>query len=183
MAKVYVFMADGFEDTEFTAPVDLLRRAGNDVVTVSIMGRTDVLGAHGIRMMADRLFDGKELTDGDCYILPGGGEGTANLNKCAPLRALLRKRFADGAHIAAICAAPSVLAGIGMLEGRKAICYPGMEDCLTGADVITVPAVTDGNVTTGRGPGAAIDFGLELISVLNGAEKASEIKEAFVYKA
>lgn len=182
MAKVYSFWADGLEEVEALTPVDVLRRAGNDVTTVSIMGRRLINGAHGIGVQADVLFEEMNFDDGDLFILPGGGEGTQNLGKYKPLRKLLTEKSNAGKQIAAICAAPSVLASLGLVKGKKAVIYPGMESMLTGAAALDVPAVTDGNVTTGHGPGAAFDFSLELVRVLNGEETAAKIKRQLVYQ-
>ena len=129
-----------------------------------------------------KLFEETDFSGGDLFVLPGGGEGTQNLGACVPLGELLKEKYAAGKRVAAICAAPSVLASLGLLEGKKATVYPGMEDQLGGADYQDVLAVTDGLVTTGHGPGAAIDFGLELIRQIKGEEKAAEIREQLVYQ-
>lgn len=182
MAKVYSFWADGLEEVEAITPVDVLRRAGNEVVTVSIMGRLEIHGAHGIEVKADTLFEDEDFSDGDLFVLPGGGEGTQNLGQFKPLLNLLKEKYDKDKRVAAICAAPSVLASLGLVKGRKAVIYPGMEQMLTGADVLDVPTVTDGNVTTGHGPGAAFDFALELVRVLNGEGKAAALKKQLVYQ-
>lgn len=180
---VYIFMAEGFEETELTAPTDLLRRAGHDVKLVSVTGKKLVEGAHGIRIEADILFEDKDLTDGELYILPGGLPGTTNLGAHAGLKNLLLKMDKEGRHIAAICAAPTVLGQFGLLEGKVATCYPGCEDGLVGAKEPDedLAAITDGNITTSVGPGTAIDFGLELIEVLDSVEKADDIADEFCY--
>ena len=182
MANVFVFFADGLEEIEAVAPVDILRRAGNPVTTVSIMGRTQIRGAHDIMIEADVLFEKADFSDGDLFILPGGGEGTQNLDACGPLEALLKEKLAAGKKLAAICAAPCVFGRLGFLEGKKATIYPGMEEQLGGAVWQDVPAVTDGVFTTGHGPGAAIDFGLELVRVLNGEELAGQIRKEMVFQ-
>ncbi|MDO4622953.1 MAG: DJ-1/PfpI family protein [Eubacteriales bacterium] len=182
MAKVYSFLADGLEEIEALAPVDMLRRTGNEVVTVSIMGRTLVHGAHQIDIMADQVFEDVDFADADLLILPGGGLGTQNLGAYAPLLELLKKQYEAGRRVAAICAAPMIFGKLGFVQGRKAIIYPGMEAELTGAEVLDQPVITDGNVTTGHGPGAAIDFGLELVSLLNGEETAAVLKKQMVYQ-
>jgi 4-methyl-5(b-hydroxyethyl)-thiazole monophosphate biosynthesis len=182
MAKVYSFWADGLEEIEALTPVDVLRRAGNDVTTVSIMGRKTIHGSHGIDVVADCLFKEADFRDGSLFILPGGGQGTQYLAGCAPLRELLKESCAAGKHVAAICAAPSVLGSLGLVKGRKAVVYPGMESTLTGAEVLDVPTVTDGPVTTGHGPGASMDFALELVRVLNGEAAAKKLKEQMVFQ-
>lgn len=181
MAKVYVFFADGLEEVEALTPTDLLRRAGDDVTTVSIMGEKQITGGHDIKIKADICFEDVDCSDADLLILPGGGVGTENLEAHEALRALLIEHFNAGKHVAAICAAPRYFGALGFLSGKKAVVYPGLEDRLTGADVQQVPAVTDGNVTTGHGPGAATDFAFELIRVLHGEDEVRRIKEEFVY--
>lgn len=182
MAKVYSFWADGLEEVEALTPVDVLRRAGDDVVTVSIMGRKEIRGAHNITVVADALFDDCDFSDGDAFVLPGGGEGTQNLAAHDGVKKLLTDKAAAGKQVAAICAAPSVLASLGLLHGKAAVIYPGMENALGDADVKQVPTVTAGNVTTGHGPGAAFDFALELVRVLNGADKAAAVKKELVFE-
>ncbi|MBR2189984.1 MAG: DJ-1/PfpI family protein [Eubacterium sp.] len=181
MAKIYVFLADGLEEIEALTPVDLLRRAGDDVTTVSIMDKKTIIGGHDVKIKADKKFAKVDFSDGDVFILPGGGVGTENLEAHDALKSLLVEKYHAGKHIAAICAAPRYLGALGFLEGKKAVVYPGLEDRLIGADVQQVPAVTDGNVTTGHGPGAATDFAFELIRVLHGEETVKAIKEEFVY--
>ena len=182
MAKVYSFFADGLEEVEALTPVDLLRRAGNEVVTVSVMGRLRIRGSHNIYIEADALFTDLDFADGDLFILPGGREGTKNLAACEPLRTLLVEKYTAVKRIAAICAAPSVLGSLGFLRGKKAVAYPGFESALIGAEVLNVPAVTDGTITTGHGVGAAFDFALELIRVLNGQEAYEEMKKKTVFQ-
>jgi 4-methyl-5(b-hydroxyethyl)-thiazole monophosphate biosynthesis len=182
MAKVYSFFADGFEEVEALTPVDLLRRTGNDVVTVSIMGRKQIHGSHGILIEADTCFEDLDFDDGDLFILPGGGEGTQNLAKFQPLTELLKKVYGEGKRVAAICAAPSVFGTLGFVNGKKATVYPGMEGTLTGAEAVDQPVVTDGNVTTGHGPGAAFDFALELVKLMNGEQTAKKLKEQTVFQ-
>lgn len=182
MAKVYVFLADGLEEVEAVTPIDVLRRAGNEVVTVSIMGRKWIRGSHMIYLEADRMLQEVKCEDGDLFVLPGGGEGTKNLGSDRELAQILQTAYVSGKHIAAICAAPSIFGRLGFLESRKATVYPGMEGTLTGADYQDVPVVTDGNVTTGHGPGAAIDFALELVRIMNGADAALQLKKQMVFQ-
>lgn len=182
MAKIYVFLADGCEEIEALTPVDLLRRAGEDVCTVSIMGRKEVTGSHKITILADETIEEGEFDDGDMLVLPGGMPGTLNLAGNEMLAALIRSYDDQGKKLAAICAAPSILGVMGILKDKNAVCFPGFEEKLAGAKVLEVPAVTDQNVTTGRGMGAAVDFGLELIRVLQGEDKAKEMAEKIVFK-
>lgn len=183
MSKVYVFLADGFEEVEALTPVDLLRRAGNTVVTVSIMGTALVTGARGITVLADALFEKTDFAKGELFILPGGMPGTTNLEAHEGLKKLLGEKMTEGRHIAAICAAPSVLAKEGILKGKTATAYPGFEKALKqggAVDRTDLPVITDGNVTTSRGAGTAMDFSLELIRVMNGQEISDKIKDSVI---
>ena len=175
MANVYVFTADGFEEIEGLTVVDLMRRAGAQVQMVSISDGLAVKGSHGIEIKADTFFEDVDFGQADLLVLPGGMPGTLHLGEHQGLTKLLTETAAQGKRVAAICAAPSVLGGLGLLKGKRAVCYPGFEDKLTGAQVGTEEVVTDGNITTSRGLGTAIPFALELISLLFGQEKAEEI--------
>ena len=179
---VYVFLADGFEEIEALTPVDLLRRAGVQVMTVSIYpGRTEVEGARKIRVCADTDIDGADPDKADLIVLPGGMPGTVNLLGCERLMEIVDEFNAKEKRIAAICAAPArILGSRGLLDNKKATCYPGLEELLTGAQFVTDSVVTDGNITTSRGLGTAVDFSCELISLLCGAEKAREIRASVV---
>lgn len=181
MAGVYVFLADGFEEIEGLTVVDLLRRAKQEVCMVSIMGRLEINGSHGIRVQADALYEDTSFSKEDMLVLPGGLKGTQNLAAYEPLAGLLKEHNSADGRIAAICAAPSVLGGLGLLNGKEAVCYPGFEEKLTGAKCGMKKAVTDGNITTSRGLGTAIPFALELISLLCGEQEASDIKKSIVY--
>lgn len=181
MAAIYVFFADGMEEIEALTPVDVLRRAGDTVITVSIMGRKEVVGSHAIRIEADQIFEETSFEDGDVFLLPGGGGGTEQLGKHTALHSLLMQKQQEGKRIAAICAAPSVLGKLGLLEGKQATIYPGMEEALCGGQYQDVPFVTDGEITTGHGPGAAMDFALELVRLLHGEEIRLQLKKQLVY--
>lgn len=182
MTKVYIFMADGCEEIEALTPADLLRRAGIEVCMVSIMGRKTVHGAHEITFEADMLFEEADFSDGDVFMLPGGMPGTANLAAYQPLMELLKEKEKEGKRLAAICAAPALILGLnGFLQGKKAVCYPGMEEKLLGAEVQKAAVVTDGNITTSRGMGTAIAYGLEIIRLLQGEEAAAKMKTSVVY--
>lgn len=182
MAKIYVFLADGFEEIEGLTVVDLLRRAGAEVVMTSVGGEKTVCGSHGIAVEADALFEELDFGDADLLVLPGGMPGTKYLGAHEGLTALLKKQHAAGGGIAAICAAPSVLGDLGLLQGKEAVCYPGFEERLTGARTGMQSVVTDGNITTSRGMGTAIDFGLELTRRLFGEEKAESLAKAIIYQ-
>lgn len=183
MSKVYVFLADGFEEIEGLTVVDILRRAGVDVVTVSISGNMTVTGSHRIEIGADVLFEEADFADADILVLPGGMPGTKYLGAHKGLTELLVEANEKGTGLAAICAAPSVLGDLGLLKGKTAVCYPGFEERLTGAVIGTHTVETDGNITTSRGMGTAIDFALELTCRLCGAEKAAELAKGIIYLA
>ena len=182
MVNVYVFTADGFEEIEGLTVVDLMRRAGARVEMVSISDGLAVKGSHGIEIKADTFFEEVDFGQADLLVLPGGMPGTLHLGEHRGLTKALVDFNAQGKRIAAICAAPSVLGGLGLLKGKRAVCYPGFEDKLTGASVETKEVVTDGNITTSRGLGTAIPFALELISLLFGEEKAEEIRKSVIYR-
>lgn len=181
MSKVYVFLAEGFEEIEGLTVVDLLLRAGIETETVSIMETKQVKGSHGIEVSADRMFAELSYEDAELLVLPGGMPGTLNLGNHEGLCALLKKHYAEGKKLAAICAAPSVFGRLGFLKGRMATCYPGFESKLEGAIVCTTKVAVDGNVTTARGMGAAIDFSLKLIEQLKDKETAAKISEGIIY--
>ncbi len=174
---IYMFLAEGFEEVEALCPLDLLRRAGLPVVTVGVGGKL-VRGSHGITVEADlpdtEYFDNAP----DMVILPGGMPGTLNLGQSDVVRAAVETAAAREGYLAAICAAPSILGDMGYLAGKRAICYPGFEDRLRGATVSPKRVVRDGNIITAAGMGVALDFGLELVSVLVGKEKAEELRHA-----
>ena len=181
MEKVYVFLADGFEEIEGLTVVDILRRGGVDLETVSVTGKKEILGSHGILVGADRLFEDGSLDDGTFYVLPGGMPGTKNLGEHAGLCDLLVRAKAAGKNIAAICAAPGVLGDLGLLKGEKAVCYPGVESRLEGAQVSEEKVVVSGQMTTSRGMGTAIPFALCLLAQLKGEETAEKIKNSILY--
>jgi len=182
MAKVYIFLADGFEEIEGLTVVDLLRRAHIEINMVSITGRLQVTGSHKISVMADMLFEDARFDDADMLVLPGGMPGTINLMEHKGLDKLLRKFNSENKNIAAICAAPSILGSKGFLEGKYATCYPGFEDKLTGSNVRKQDVVVDGNIITSRGMGTAIDFALAIIRKLTDENTAKDIADKIVYR-
>ncbi len=181
MSKVYIFLADGFEDIEGLTVVDLMRRAGIRAETVSIKETKEIITAHNIRMFTDRTFGECDFSDGDMLVLPGGMPGTKYLEEYKPLTELLTDFYNKGGRVAAICAAPGVFARLGFLDGRRATSYPSVMEQLTQAETTLDSVAVDGNVTTSRGLGTAIDFALSLIGQLEGREKAEEIAESVVY--
>lgn len=182
MAKVYIFLANGFEEIEGLTVVDLLRRAGIDIEMVSIEEGIHVTGSHNITVKADTLFKKAKIDEADMLVLPGGLPGTINLLHHVELVEKIKEFHRSGKMLAAICAAPSVLGACGVLTGKNAVCYPGFEEKLLGAKVQYQPVIQDGNVITGRGMGAANDFALKIIENFLGVEKAREIKESIVYQ-
>lgn len=182
MSRVYVFLADGFEEIEGLTVVDLLRRAQIETEMVSIMGRKTVRGSHGIEIGADGLFEDYDYEDAELLVLPGGMPGTTNLGAHEKLCVLLKEHYSQGRKLAAICAAPSVFGKLGFLQERKATCYPGFEDALKGAQVSADKVVTDEFIVTAKGMGAAIEFGLKLIELIKDAETAQKISEGIIYE-
>lgn len=180
--RVCVFLADGFEEIEGLTVVDLLRRAGVKVTTVSITGEHTIHGAHGIDVQADKLFDEVDYTKQDMAVLPGGMPGTRNLGEHPGVKQVLEAFYQEKKYIGAICAAPSVLGKYGMLKGRKATSYPGFEEALEGAEYVYDKVAVDGFVITSRGMGTAIAFALKLIEVLLDAGTAKRIGEAIIYE-
>lgn len=181
MSKVLVCLADGFEEIEGLTVVDLLRRAEIDVTMISISDTIEIIGAHGIVVTADKIYDEVHIDEADMLVLPGGMPGTNNLAKHEELVGKLKQFEEEGKWIAAICAAPSVLGMNGILEGRRATCYPGFEDKLIGANVVTDKVVTDHHVITSRGLGTAIEFALEIIRQLKDDRTANQVKESIIY--
>lgn len=175
---VYVFLADGFEEVEALTPVDYLRRAGIEVITVGVTGKT-VMGAHNIPVVADIECSDVALGDDvDGIVLPGGMPGTVNLEKNSTVQSAIDFADENGRMIAAICAAPSVLGHKQLLQGKKAVCFPGFEDELYGALLSDSYSVTDGNIITAKGAGSAADFSFEIITYLLSAEKADSIRKS-----
>lgn len=172
---VYVLLAEGFEEVEALTPVDLLRRAGAQVKTVGVTGRT-VTGARGIPVVSDLLPEEVDLSDAEMVVLPGGMPGTNNLNKSEFVHAAIRECVDRDLYLAAICAAPSVILGsLDLLKGRRATCYPGMELGMRGATAMDVPCVADGKIITGRGAGAAMDFAVALVAAVCGGAAAEKV--------
>ena len=173
--KVFAFLADGFEETEAVTTIDVLRRAEIDVITVSISNSKTVTGAHGIPVIADEIFAETDFSTADLLFLPGGMPGTKHLGEHEGLKQLLLHQVNSGRKIAAICAAPTVLAKIGILDNKEAICYPGFESDLTNAVISTKTVVKSGNVITGKGPGVTIPFALKVVEELKGKAVADKI--------
>lgn len=174
---IYVFLADGFEEIEALATVDVLRRAELEVKTVGI-GKTEIRGTHGITVTADIMHADISTEDMNALVLPGGMPGTLNLEASQTVQNAIRAAVDKQVPVGAICAAPLILGHMGLLRGHMATCYPGFESDLTGATIASQPVVTNGLFTTAAGAGVAIDFALELVSRLRSPQAAQDIREA-----
>lgn len=174
--KVILFLADGFEEIEALATVDILRRAEIAVETVSISATRTVTGAHNVPVTADTVFNDADFTDVQMVILPGGMPGAQHLNEHDGVRKVVTESLAKGKRIAAICAAPMVFGEMNLLNGKRATCYPGIEPRLIGAQVTGEKVTVDGLITTGKGPGLAFDFALQLVEQIAGKEKRREVE-------
>lgn len=178
---VYMFLGTGFEETEAIAPLDLLRRAGVEVKTVGLNGPV-ITGSHGISVVADMEIAALDISDAEMVILPGGLGGVASIRACAPAMEAIEKVWKAGKYCAAICAGPTVLADLGITEGKKATCYPGCESDMGNAQMVNAAAVRDGKLITGTSAGCAISFGLALIEALKGREEADRIAKQIVIR-
>jgi 4-methyl-5(b-hydroxyethyl)-thiazole monophosphate biosynthesis len=176
--KVYIFLADGFEEIEAIAPIDIFRRAKIEVITISISYNKTVSGSHGILVIADSLFSEADFNDNDMLYLPGGKLGTENLDAHEGLKDLISKQTLENKKLAAICAAPSILGKMGILNGKEAICYPGFENKLQGAILSENKIVKSGNIYTAKGAGVAVQFALKLVEELKGSELAQQIADS-----
>lgn len=176
MRPSYVFFADGFEEIEALTVVDVLRRAGMPVVTMSIYDAPEAIGAHGVTVVADEAFTPDLLEDAEWLICPGGMPGASNLAENEILCDILKERNEKDEKIAAICASPSVILGpLGLLDGRDAVCYPGMEDGMTGANVLDQRVAVDRNIVTGNGPASAAKFALTIAAISMGEDVAADV--------
>lgn len=173
----YLFLADGFEEIEALATVDILRRGGVDILTVGVTGE-EVCGAHGIHVRADISLDLVEPDKMEGMILPGGIPGTPNLEKNEKVQTLLDFSAENGLWICAICAAPSILGNKGLLSGKKATCYPGFEETLKGA-VIGTGVCVDGKIITGQGAGKSLDFAFTILDAIG--KDSSHLRKGMLY--
>lgn len=178
---VYVLLGTGFEEMEAIAPVDLMRRAGIQVLTVGVTGKT-VSGSHGIPVEADITIDEMDLTAMDMIILPGGLGGVASARASKPAMEALSFAWENGRFVAAICAGPTVLAGLGITDSKNTTCYPGCESGMGSATVLTEAVVRDGRLITGASAGCAIPFGLALIEALRDEDAAKTVAEQIVIR-
>lgn len=179
---VYMLLGTGFEETEAIAPLDLLRRAGVKIMTVGVNGKT-VYGSHGIGIEADIELHEMDLTNMEMIVLPGGMGGVTSIRASKEAMEALKFGWDNGKYVAAICAGPTVLADLGITDGRKATCYPGCESGMGSAEMVPNAAcVTDGRLITGTSAGCAIPFGLALVKALKGAETAEKIADQIVIR-
>lgn len=176
MKTTYLFLAEGFEDIEALAVVDVLRRGGVEVRTVSVTENPEVRSAHGVTVRADMTLAGMDAAEAECLVFPGGMPGAANLAGCGALMERMQRHYEAGGTVAAICAAPALVLGR-LKAGRRLrmTCYPGFEEHLPEAEVTAEGVVVDGNVITGKGPGFAVAFGLKVLERLRSAETAREV--------
>ena len=179
---IYVFLATGFEDIEAIAPVDIMRRADLEVQTVSITGEEIVTSAHGVGIASDLLLSDVDFSSAEMLVLPGGLPGSTNLDACKPLTEAIKRHFESGGPIAAICAAPLVYGHLGLLKGRRATCYPGVERELAGATYTAAIVERDGNIITGKGPAAAFEFGYTIVDFFLGEGASQPLRQGMIYK-
>jgi 4-methyl-5(b-hydroxyethyl)-thiazole monophosphate biosynthesis len=173
--KAYIFLADGFEEIEAIAPIDIFRRAQIEVTTISISDENVVRGAHGITVIADSLFSDTDFSDNDILYLPGGMPGTKNLDAHEGLKKLIYYQINQNKKLAAICAAPSILGKMGLLEGKEAICFPGFENQMLGAILSDKKIVKSDNILTAKGAGVAVQIALKLVEELQGKDFSEKI--------
>ena len=183
MKTIFVFLAEGFEEIEALTPVDVLRRAGLNVQTVSVMEEQVVAGAHGVPVLADKMFAEINPEDAEMILLPGGLPGATNLDAHEGLSQLILDFAEADKPLAAICAAPLVLGNRGLLQGKKATCYPGFETYLQGAEYTAALVEKDGNIITGKGPGAAMEFAFAIVEKYCGMDKVNELKQGMMIQA
>lgn len=181
ICMILICLADGFEEIEALATVDILRRASLEAVTLSVSGKDQVTGAHGISVSADLTQEPKSQ-EIEAVILPGGMPGTKNLLSSSMVERMVRQAAEDGKLCAAICAAPSVLGAWGLLKGKKATCFPGFEQALEGAQVLQDPVVRCGNIVTSRGAGTAHLFAFELVAMLRDEKTAKQLRQEMQYE-
>ena len=183
MAQAYIFLAPGYEEVEMLTVVDMVRRAKLEIDMVSITDQKEVTSSHNVTITADRLFAEADFETAQMLVLPGGIPGTPNLRAYEPLCEQLRIFAADPEKwVAAVCAAPTVLGELGILDGRRATCYPSFADKIICGEYVEQPAVRDGHVITSRGMGTCIEFAAEIITALKDRETAEQIKTAIVYQ-
>lgn len=181
MSKVYEFIAEGSEEIEALTVIDVLRRAGVEAVTVSITGSREVTLSHGVTIVCDTTIESADLSDADMLLLPGGLPGATNLNDHAGVREAILNQDAAGKKYGAICAAPLVLGSLGLLQGKRATCYPGFEDQMFGAEYTADIYTIDGNTITGCGPAATLPYSYAILEMLGYTNEAEALREGMMF--
>lgn len=181
--KIGIMVANGYEEIEMLTVVDIMRRAGLTCDIISVTGEQALVSSHQVTVLSDVLYENADFDSYDALVIPGGMPGTTNLGAHAGVCEQLKRACAQGKLIAAICAAPTVFGQLGLLQGKKAICFPGMENQLAGAEVTFESVVCDGNIITSRGMGTAIDFGLAILAYFEDEATADELAKKIVYRA
>lgn len=180
--SVAVMLGDGFEPVEVVAPVDVLRRGGVEVTLVSVMGQNEVMGAQNIKVVADALVEDVDLDSFTMVVVPGGSIGVENLGKCGKLTTSLRDRMKTNKLVGSICAGPTILADLDLLQGRKAVCYPGCETNFpAGVYQPNVDVCIDKNLITATGPATALPFGRALLEALKSEEEADKVASGMLF--
>ena len=178
---VYILLGTGFEEIEALAPCDILRRGGVQVALVGVNG-PEITGGHGITVRADLTVEQLDLAQLEMIVLPGGLGGVQAMGASPAAMEAVAWAYAHDKWVAAICAAPTLLPRLGISQGKRCVCYPGMEDQMEGAEMVKANAVRDGRLLTGRGPGAALDFGFMLLEALRGSDVAAQVRAGMVYQ-
>lgn len=181
MKKVYLFLADGFQETEAIAVVTICRRTTIDIKTVSVTGDLVVKSASGVSVIADVLFESCDFSDADMLVMPGGMPGATTLRDCEKLDAVVRNHFSNGKALAAICAAPIVYGSKGLLKGVHVTAYPGFENELIGATYTGNPVEVDGQFITSKGPGTSLQFGYAIVEYLLGKDTVEQVKQNMMW--
>ncbi|MBQ4270215.1 MAG: DJ-1/PfpI family protein, partial [Clostridiales bacterium] len=176
MSRAIVFITDGTEETECLTTVDIFRRAGIDTTLVAVKDEKKIISSHKVTIEADQTFDEADLDSADILFVPGGMPGVTNFLACDKLIAQIRKSYDDGKYISAVCAGPSVLGKAGILEGKRATCFPGWEDKLFCGEYTGEGVTVDGRIITGRGLGFSIELALELIKILVSEEMSADLR-------
>lgn len=181
MAKVYEFLSNGNEEIEALIPVDVLRRAGVEVVLVSTVGELTTTSAHGVRIVADALIEDIDPSDADLLMIPGGLPGAENLCNHPQVREMIKAQYDAGKLVSAICAGPMIFGSLGISDGKRCTCYPGCEGNIAGAEYTKELVTVDGNVITGEGPAAALPYAYKICEMLCGKETAQGLMDGMMY--
>lgn len=181
MAKVYEFLSNGTEEVEALIPVDVLRRAGVDLVLVSATGEKTITSAHGVRIEADALIEDVDTSDADLLMIPGGLPGAENLCNHPLVREAIKRQYDSGRLVSAICAGPMIFGSLGIADGKRCTCYPGFEGHLPGATYTAELVTVDGNMVTGEGPAATFPYAYTLCEMLCGKATTDAIREGMMF--